>query len=296
MEYVIETKDLCKQYRTKFALRDVSMHVKKGEIYGLIGKNGAGKTTLMKLILGICKAGSGSLTLFEGEPYALARKKIGSLVEAPGLYKNCSARENMRRFAILYGADEGEIEPILERVNLAYTGKKKAGEFSLGMRQRLGIAIALLGKPEVLVLDEPINGLDPAGIKEVRDLILQLHDEGITFVISSHLLDELAKVVTQYGILADGRLVEEISAAELNEKCRRYVKIVCSDGEGALALLKERVPDLQAERRGGGLYIYSHLDQTAGMNALLVKSGFSVSELALTGGDVEEFFIERLGR
>ena len=142
--------------------------------------------------------------------------KIGSLIEAPGLYKNCTAYENMLRFSILYGSDKKEIDTLLKKVGLGNTGAKKAGEFSLGMRQRLGIAIALLAHPEVLILDEPINGLDPTGIKEIRDIILNLNKEGVTFVISSHLLDELAKIVTNYGIIADGKLAEEITAENAN--------------------------------------------------------------------------------
>lgn len=210
MEYVIETQNLVKQFKTKLAVNDVSIHVKRGDIYGLIGKNGAGKTSLMKLILGLTNPTQGKIFLFGNENLNGGRKKIGSLIEAPGLYKNCTAYENMLRFATLYGANQKEIKPLLQRVGLENTGAKKAGEFSLGMRQRLGIAIALLGKPEILILDEPINGLDPAGIKEIRDIIIGLNQEGVTFIISSHLLDELAKVVTNYGIIADGSLIEEI--------------------------------------------------------------------------------------
>ena len=221
MEYIVETQNIVKQYKTKLAVDNVSIHVKRGDIYGLIGKNGAGKTSLMKLILGLTRPTNGNILLFGNSNLNVGRKKIGSLIEAPGLYKNCTAYENMLRFSILYGADKKEITPLLQKVGLENTGNKKAGEFSLGMRQRLGIAIALLAHPEVLVLDEPINGLDPAGIKEIRDMIISLNNEGVTFIISSHLLDELAKVVTTYGIIADGKLAEEISAEELKRRCRR---------------------------------------------------------------------------
>ncbi|MDE7379591.1 MAG: ATP-binding cassette domain-containing protein, partial [Clostridia bacterium] len=201
-EYIIETKNISKQYKSQFAVNNVSIHVKRGDIYGLIGKNGAGKTTLMKLLLGLANPTNGEVVLFGDTKLEEARKKIGSLIEDPGLYKNCTAYENMLRFSILYGADKGEIAGLLNLVGLGDTGNKKAGAFSLGMKQRLGIAIALLAHPEVLILDEPINGLDPAGIKEIRDLILQLNKErGVTFILSSHLLDELAKVVTCYGII-----------------------------------------------------------------------------------------------
>lgn len=296
MEYVIETQNLVKQFKTKLAVNDVSIHVKRGDIYGLIGKNGAGKTSLMKLILGLTNPTQGKIFLFGNENLNAGRKKIGSLIEAPGLYKNCTAYENMLRFATLYGANQKEIKPLLQRVGLGDTGAKKAGEFSLGMRQRLGIAIALLGKPEILILDEPINGLDPAGIKEIRDIIIGLNQEGVTFIISSHLLDELAKVVTNYGIIADGSLIEEVTAKKLNERCCKFVKIVTNNNSTAFALLKDRLPDLLAEIRADGLYLSNYLDQTANMNKYLIGKGLSVSEIALSESGFEEYFIERLGR
>ena len=296
MEYVIETQNLVKQFKTKLAVNDVSIHVRRGDIYGLIVKNGAGKTSLMKLILGLTNPTQGKVFLFGNENLNAGRKKIGSLIEAPGLYKNCTAYENMLRFATLYGAKPKEIKPLLERVGLGNTGTKKAGEFSLGMRQRLGIAIALLGNPEILILDEPINGLDPAGIKEIRDIIIALNNEGVTFIISSHLLDELAKVVTHYGIIADGSLIEEVSAKKLNDRCRKYVKITTNDNNFALALLRERLPDISAELRSDGLFLSNYLDQTPNMNKYLIGNGVAVSEIALFERGFEEYFIERLGR
>ena len=296
MEYVIETQNLVKQFKTKLAVNDVSIHVRRGDIYGLIDKNGAGKTSLMKLILGLTNPTQGKVFLFGNENLNAGRKKIGSLIEAPGLYKNCTAYENMLRFATLYGAKPKEIKPLLERVGLGNTGTKKAGEFSLGMRQRLGIAIALLGNPEILILDEPINGLDPAGIKEIRDIIIALNNEGVTFIISSHLLDELAKVVTHYGIIADGSLIEEVSAKKLNDRCRKYVKITTNDNNFALALLRERLPDISAELRSDGLFLSNYLDQTPNMNKYLIGNGVAVSEIALFESGFEEYFIERLGR
>ncbi|MBP5308713.1 MAG: ATP-binding cassette domain-containing protein [Clostridia bacterium] len=296
MEYVIETHGLYKRYGHKLAVNDVSAHVTRGDIYGLIGKNGAGKTSLMKLILGITYPTDGDVTLFGGENVNQARRRIGSLIEEPGLFKACSARENLLRFSMLFGTDKKEIDGILELVGLADTGNKPAKAFSQGMKQRLGIAIALLGNPEVLVLDEPINGLDPAGIKEIRDTILRLnHETGVTFIISSHLLDELAKVVTSDGIIAEGKLVEEISAAKLTEKCSRQAKIAVSDGEKAIRILKEKYADLNAELRGDGIYLFNHTDKTAEINTCLVTAGIAVSELTRSGQDFEQFFIERLG-
>lgn len=296
MEYVIETQNLVKQFKTKLAVNDVSIHVKRGDIYGLIGKNGAGKTSLMKLILGLTYPTRGNVILFGGENLNASRKRIGSLIEAPGLYKNCSAYENMMRFATLYGADPKEIKPLLNRVGLGDTGKKKTKEFSMGMRQRLAIAIALLGNPEVLVLDEPINGLDPAGIKEIRDTIIELNKEGITFIISSHLLDELAKVVTNYAIMSDGYLIEEVTAKELNERCRKYVKLSTNDNARSLELLKESYPDICAEVRADGICISNYFDKTADLNKCLVEKGIAVSEIILSETDLEEYFIARLGK
>ena len=222
MEYLIETKNLTKRFGAQKAVDDVSMHVRRGEIYGLIGKNGAGKTTLMRMLLGMSAPNSGEIRLFDSDKPNEARRGIGSLIEEPALYKNHTAFENLKRFAILVPTPDDELHELLKLVGLENTGRKKAGQFSLGMKQRLGIAIAMLGKPELLILDEPINGLDPAGIKEIRDLILRLNARGITFMISSHLLDELGKIATQFGIMANGSLVEEISSEKLAEKGGGY--------------------------------------------------------------------------
>ena len=296
MEYIIETENLVKQYKTKLAVDNVSIHVNRGDIYGLIGKNGAGKTSLMKLILGLTNPTNGKVKLFGNYDLEKGRMKIGSLIEAPGLYKNCTAYENMLRFSILYGADKNEIETLLKKVGLGNTGTKKAGEFSLGMRQRLGIAIALLAHPEVLILDEPINGLDPAGIKEIRDIILDLNKDGVTFIISSHLLDELAKIVTNYGIIADGKLAEEITADELKERCTNFIKLVCDDNEKALNLILKDYPDIKIEQKPNQLNIYTYTEKTAKINELLVKNGINVSEIARNEGSFEDYFIERLGK
>ncbi len=296
MDFVIQTNRLFKRYGAKNAVDDVSICVKKGDIYGLIGKNGAGKTTLLKMLLGLARPTKGDIRLFDETPLTEARKNIGSLIEAPGLYKGCTAKENMRRFCLLYGADPAQIQPLLEKVGLGKTGWKKVGAFSLGMKQRLGIAVALLGNPDLLVLDEPTNGLDPAGIKDIRDLILQLHEEGVTFIISSHLLDELAKVVTRYGILADGKLVEEISAAELKAQCGTFVEFTVGDIDDALKILRKNFEDIQLHVVDEKIQIFSHLDEVAKINALLVKKGVAVTEIRRNANGFEEFFIERMGK
>lgn len=296
MEYIIETKSLTKRYGDKVAVNGISMHVKKGDIYGLIGKNGAGKTTLMKLLLGLATANSGDVEMFGGDNLDSARKRIGSLIESPALYKNETAFENMKRFAILSTTSDEEIRNILKLVGLADTGAKKAGAFSLGMKQRLGIAIALLGNPEILVLDEPINGLDPAGIKEIRDIILELNAKGVTFLISSHLLDELGKIATNYGIVANGFLVEEITAVRLEEKCRISLAINVNDAEAAAGILAKNHPDMRFEKNGVSIRILSEIEDSSVIIEQLVKGGVRVYAATSESMGFEEFFIERLGR
>lgn len=296
MEYVIETKNLTKSFPHKLAVDHVNMHIKRGDIYGFIGKNGAGKTTTMKLILGLCRPNEGEISLFGGKDLNRARARIGSLIEAPGLYKNATALENMRRFSMIYGGTDRESRELLELVRLGDVADRKTGGFSLGMKQRLGIAVALLGKPEILVLDEPINGLDPAGIKEIRDTIVKLNrEQGVTFLISSHLLDELAKVTTTYGIINDGKLVEEVDAAELMERCRCNLRIRVSDPEKAVSVLKanDLLGSFVAEEQT--LLLYDHIEHPDRINELLVTNGLRVSELAASNSGFEDYFIERIG-
>ena len=296
MEYVIETKSLTKKYGEKLAVNGMSIHVKKGDIYGLIGKNGAGKTTLMKLLLGLTTANSGDMELFGSRDLDGARRRIGSLIEAPALYKNETAFENMKRFAILAPTSDEDIRRLLALVGLGNTGAKKAGAFSLGMRQRLGIAIALLGNPDVLILDEPINGLDPAGIKEIRDMILELNAKGVTFLISSHLLDELGKIATNYGIVSGGLLVEEITSAELEEKCRTSLKITVHNAPMAMALLSHHHPEIKMEQNENTVRILSAVEDTSVIVEELVKNGVRVYEVKNETQGIEDFFIERMGR
>ena len=296
MEYVIETKALTKKYGEKLAVNGMSLHVRKGDIYGLIGKNGAGKTTLMKLLLGLTSANGGEIKLFGNTDLDRARQKIGSLIEAPALYKNETAFENMKRFAILAPTSDEEIRKLLTLVGLGNVGSKKTGEFSLGMKQRLGIAIALLGNPELLILDEPINGLDPAGIKEIRDIILDLNAKGVTFLVSSHLLDELGKIATNYGIMSGGLLVEEITSAELEEKCRTSLKITVDNTSMAMALLSHHHPEIRMEQHENTVRILSMVEDTSVFVEELVKNGVRVYEVKNESQGFEDFFIERMGR
>ncbi len=297
MEYIIETTNLSKKFSNKVAVDKVNMHIKKGDIYGFIGKNGAGKTTAMKMILGLLNPSEGEITLFGSNDLNKGREKIGSLIESPGLYKNCTAYENLKRFSILYGGTDEEIKDILVLIGLSDTGNKKAGRFSLGMKQRLGIGIALLGNPELLVLDEPINGLDPAGIKEIRDLLMKLNKErGVTILISSHILDELAKITTTYGIINEGRLIEEVSASELEENCKKNLTITVSDVDKSVELLKSNDLLGEYEIKDSSLVLYSHFENAGLINTTLVTNGITVSELTNKEVSLEDYFIERLGK
>ena len=292
-QFVIETDNITKIYPKKIAVNKVSIHVKRGEIYGLIGKNGAGKTTLMKMLLGLSLPTSGSFTI-TGE-YGEA-PKIGSLIEDPGLYKNCTAEENLKRFSILSGADIERIPSLLETVGLKDVGKKKVKAFSLGMKQRLGIAVALLNDPDVLILDEPINGLDPAGIKDIRDIISKLHDErNVTFIISSHILDELAKVATTYGIINNGVLVEELSAKEIEAKSRQRLIVNTDDNEKAASVISSVYPDITIEKSGESLVVDVSSKMSADVAKLLIDNGLMIYSIAPSSDNFENFFIERLG-
>ena len=295
MDCVIETFSLTKEYGAKKAVNEMNVRVGKGDIYGLIGKNGAGKTTLLKLLLGLVTPSSGEMRLFGSDDPDKERPRIGSLIEAPALFKNETAYENMKRFCILCGKPFSRIDELLKLVGLEGIGKKKVGAFSLGMKQRLGIAVALIGEPEVLILDEPINGLDPAGIKDIRDTITELHKKGVTFVISSHLLDELGKIATKYGIISDGVLVEEISAEDLRAKCRVSLTFRTDDGEKTEELLKGRFPELALRHTGDETYIESEVKDPSVLNEFLVGKGVRVYEMTASGGDFEQFFIDRLG-
>ena len=259
MEYVLEAKGLCKAYRHYKALDNLTMRVPKGAIYGFVGKNGAGKTTLIRLITGLQSPTGGSYQLYGIENTSprirMSRRRMGAVVETPSVYLDMTARDNMQQqYRILGQPSCDGIDELLELVGLGDIGKKKVKDFSLGMRQRLGIAVALAGNPDFLVLDEPINGLDPQGIIEVRELILKLNRaHGITVLISSHILDELSRLATHYGFIDRGRMVQEISAEELEARCARKLRVTVSDMTAlskaleALKLNYQVVSDAQAD-------------------------------------------------
>lgn len=297
-EYVLKTEKLTKIYGKHAVVNEVSMHVKKGDIYGFIGKNGAGKTTFMKMVCGLAAPASGNMELFGKTDLEVQRKRIGALIENPGVYPNMTAYENLdivrRNFGIV---DKKCVSKMLEFVGLSDAGTKKVKAFSMGMKQRLGIAISLLRNPDFLVLDEPINGLDPEGIKEIRDLLLKLNKErNVTILISSHILGELSKLATRYGIIRDGILIDEFDAESLTERCKRCLKIVVDDVGLASNILEESLGIYNYDvLENHVIRIFEKLEETAMVNRILVMGGVALTESYLAGQDLEGYFMDLLG-
>lgn len=299
MEYVLKTNALCKRYKDFKALNGLTLSVPKGAIYGLVGKNGAGKTTLIRLICGLQEPTSGDFTLYgiqnTDKNISKSRKRIGAVVETPSLFLDMTADENLKyQFKLIGNPDYSAISELLRLVGLENTGKKKVRNFSLGMKQRLGIAIALVGTPDFLILDEPINGLDPQGIVEIRELILKLNREmGITVLISSHILDELSKLATHYGFIDHGCVVSQISAEELEKKCRKYVKVKVDDLNRLIRYLDSNgfeysvVSDEEAN-------IYADLLVSDFVTALN-RCGCKVITLSESDESLESYFINLVG-
>ena len=293
----MRTYNLCKSFGKNFSVSSLSINIKKGDIYGFIGPNGSGKTTVMKTILGLLTPDSGIVELFGKQNNRQALRRVGSLIESPGLYGDCTAHENMKRFSIISGGDEQEINSLLNFVGLGDVGKKKVKSFSLGMKQRLGIAVALLGKPELLILDEPVNALDPMGIKAIRDMILQINkDMGVTFFISSHLLGELEKICNVYGIINMGRLTEEITVEELKTLCGNRIYIGCDKPEQAAKLIRENF-NVAGNINVGIDYVEIDIDSSLAseINQALILSGINITEIKSTGISYEDFFLQKMG-
>lgn len=297
-EYILKTSDLTKIFSQKKAVNQVNMHVMKGDIYGFIGQNGAGKTTLMRMVTGLAKPTSGTIELFSSKDLNKQRIRIGSIIETPGVYANMTAKENLEIFRNIYGVSEKRVaEEMLQRVGLDQVGKKKVSHFSLGMKQRLGIAIALLGNPDFLILDEPMNGLDPEGIKEIRDLLVKLNQEQkVTILISSHILGELSKVATKYGIIRDGILLEEFSKEELETRCKRCLKLRVEPIEKATSILETKLKihnyDVLADNT---IRIFEKLEEVGVINTTLVKNDVILYFCQEMGQDLEGYFLELMG-
>lgn len=295
--YIVETKKLSKRFHRQYAVHEIDMQIPKGAIYGLIGKNGAGKTTTMKMLCGLMKPSDGEMHLFQDAHKEYAYRRIGALIEHVGAYSDISAKENMQLKATGLGIhDKNQVEELLHLLQLDTVGKKPVKQFSLGMKQRLGIAMALLGNPDFLILDEPINGLDPQGIRDIRDILLQLHElKGITMMISSHNLNELAKIATHYGILKDGELIEQISQQELNQKCQDHLTLLVDDVAKTITLLEQelRIHEFSVSEQNH-LHIFGEVD-SALLNAALLHHGIAIQQMYRQQQDLESYFLQKIG-
>ena len=299
MEYVLQTDRLTKKYKNFQALGGLTLNVPKGAVYGLVGKNGAGKTTLIRLICGLQEPTSGSFTLYgirnDSKDIIKSRRRMGAVVETPSIYMDMTAEDNLKQQYLILGLPSFEgIPELLELVGLENAGKKKARNFSLGMKQRLGIAVALAGDPDFLILDEPVNGLDPQGIVEVRELIRKLNRERqVTVLISSHILDELSRLATHYGILDNGRLVKELSAEELDAACRKCVRMEVSD----TTVLARVLDSMELEYKilsQTAADVYAKVNVTS-LAAALAKEDCEVLSMQEMDESLESYYISLVG-
>ena len=295
-KYVIETQRLTKQYGTQKSVDGLDLHVRPGRIYGLLGRNGAGKTTTMKMLLNLTRPTSGEVRIF-GKPLAGNEKKllprIGSLIESPGFYPNLTGTENLRIFAMLRGVpNRHAIKDALELVGLPYRDKKLFSQYSLGMKQRLAIALAVMHDPELLILDEPINGLDPIGIAEVRSFIRELCDsKGKTILISSHILSEIALLADDIGIIDHGVLLEEERFAQLEKKSSKYIRFTVSDAAQAARILERRFNENQFTIQDDHNLQLHDLNLPVGeVVTAFVKNGLTVSEAHTCEESLEDYF------
>ena len=300
-EVILKSYNITKKYGNQVAVNNVNMTIRKGEIYGFIGQNGAGKTTLIRLITGLIHKTGGEIELLgaTGEnELNKSRTMVGSLIETPSFYTNMTARENLEVSRLVRNIPGKKcIDEVLELVGLKDVEKKKVKNFSLGMRQRLGIANALMGNPKLLILDEPINGLDPMGIVEIRELLKKINKEkDMTILISSHILSELSELATTYGIISNGKLIEEITAEELAEKCRQYIDLKVDDTSRAVTLLERELGISDYEvLEDKKIKVFSNLENVGEVNSILSKSGVIVQSISIKGENLEEYFMNKIG-
>jgi ABC-2 type transport system ATP-binding protein len=300
MEYILTTENLTKTYGNHKAADKINIHIKKGEVYGLIGRNGAGKTTILKMICGLSTPTSGSFTFMGKNGLKLRenKKDIGSLIETPGLFPKMSAFQNVKLKCLSLGIkDDDYVNSLLEKVGLSNVGKKNVQNFSLGMKQRLGIAIALVGDPKFIVLDEPINGLDPQGIAEMRQIIHKLSKEsGLTIIVSSHILEELVKIADSFAIINDGKLLDEFSAAELTRRCSTRIATLktSSSVKTRKILFDMKITDCEVID-AQNIRINSNIADTSKVVEKLVKSDIAVYEFSFKQMTLEEYYLKSTG-
>ncbi|MBC2283014.1 ATP-binding cassette domain-containing protein [Listeria booriae] len=300
-ENILETAALSKKFGDNYAVDHVNMTVQKGDIYGFIGKNGAGKTTFIRLITELMYKNGGDVSLFGSthpKDIHQARKRIGAVIEGPSLYPNMTAHQNLNYYLLQKGIpDKNRIDEVLEFVGLENTGRKKYRNFSMGMKQRLGIGLAILHHPDFLILDEPINGLDPMGIIEIRNIILKLNKTyGTTVFISSHILTELALIANRYGIINNGRLVKELSKEELESESRRYLVLKTLNKEAAVQHLESFLELYQYEvHSDGSIRIFEYIDEPEKISQVMFDAGIIITELKVVEANLEEYFIDLIG-
>ena len=299
MEYILETNNLEKKYKKFSAISNLNMHVPKGAIYGLIGKNGAGKTTLIRLLCGLQKPTSGTYSIYgvsyKDRKITEMRKRIGAIIETPSICLDMTAEENLKeQYKVIGLPNYDNLKELLKLVRLNETGEKKAKNFSLGMKQRLGLAIALVGNPDILILDEPINGLDPEGIIEIRELILKLNKEnGITFLISSHYLDELSKIATCYGFINEHRIVKEISSKELEQDFKKRTQINVSNVKECVKYLEEnKIPYKVISDEVVDIYEKINVSELV---IALSKRDCIVNDFSEKGESLENYYLNLIG-
>jgi len=296
---VITMTNITKRFKKAEVVKNFSLDVKKGSITGLIGPNGAGKTTIMKILAGLMFQTSGELSFYGSrDDLDLNRRRMSFMIEAPIVDYNMTAYENLNYVRYVRGyPDKKRIDEVLDIVDLKDTGKKKALKFSLGMRQRLGIAMALLTKPEVLVLDEPVNGLDPEGIVEVRHILQKLsEDQGVTILISSHLLSELSELCTDFSIINKGQLVENLSLEELHDRCRSHIVLRTNNTEKTAAVLEDKLSiGSYKVLQSGDIEIYEQLDAVERISKTVTDSGCIITKLYESGQSLEDYYLEKVG-
>ncbi len=296
--YILKIEDLSKTYGRTKVVDNFNMTVEPGHIYGLIGPNGAGKTTIMKILAGLVLPDGGRITMFgESENLDIARTRCGFMIEAPYLDPSMTARQNMEYMRILRGvADSRRIDELLEYVGLANTGKKIVRRFSLGMKQRLGIAMALLASPELIVLDEPVNGLDPEGIVEIRNMLTKLAaEQGIPIIISSHLLAELSELCTDFTILDKGKLVESLTREELENKCRSYIAVK-TDNVHILTTVVEQKLGIREYKilENDEMHIYEKIDDIETISRTITDAGLTITRLNPEGESLEQYYLSKV--
>ena len=299
MSELLSTSKLSKKYGSRFALKDADIHIKQGDIYGLIGRNGAGKTTLLKMINSQIVKTSGEIyTGGKAMKFGWPGIKIGVLVEAPGLYLDCTAHDNLMYKCVSMGVySKAYVDGLLARVELQNTGKKKVKQFSLGMKQRLSIALALVNEPDLLILDEPINGMDPQGIRDIREMLVSVNREmGVTILISSHILDELAKFATTYGIIKDGLVLREFTREELEHENRSGIEVESPQIEAVESILRDEMHLVDMQRTAeGNLMIRDGVERYGDISRLLFDRGIYVSQFSVRRESLENYFMRMTG-